>query len=151
MKLRQYKPLALLAADADDLQVISSVLQDAVLKVGDMAWRPPERRFAFVANRFVWEEAAGKKFGPFARVRVGVHFDDVIRVRTKSVRLDARDAILDLLAVEISGEEDGTKTIELVFAGGGAIALEVDAINAELRDISEPWPTPNKPNHQDRS
>jgi len=40
MKLRHYKPLALLAAGADDLQVMSSVLQDAVLKVGDMALHP---------------------------------------------------------------------------------------------------------------
>lgn len=150
MKLRNYTPLALLAADPEDLKVVSAVLQDAVMKVGDMAWLPEQRRFAFVANRFIWEDAAARRWGPYARVRAGAHFDDVTSVRTKSVRLDAKDAVIDVLSMEFSPEEDGGGVITLNLAGGGAIALTVASVNAEIRDVSPPWRTPKKPNHGER-
>lgn len=148
MKVKNYKPLALMAADKEDLEVVSAVLQDAVAKVGDIAFLPKERRFALVANRFIWEEGASKKFGPFTRVRTGVHFDDVTQVRAKAVKMQAKSAVVDILSVtfEPKGEEGGT--ILLTLAGGGAIALEVEAINANVNDISEPWRTPKKPDHE---
>ena len=43
--------LKLIALDAEDLAVISAHLQDAVMKVGDLAFLPREKRFAAVANR----------------------------------------------------------------------------------------------------
>ncbi len=46
--------LKLIALDADDLKVISAHLQDAVLRVGDIAYLPRERRFAALGNRFDW-------------------------------------------------------------------------------------------------
>ncbi|WOI53782.1 DUF2948 family protein [Parvularcula sp. LCG005] len=147
MKIKNYKPLALMAADREDLDVVSAVLQDSVAKVGDVAFLPDQRRFALVANRFVWEEGANKTKGPFTRVRVGVHFDDVLSVRTKSVRLDAKSAIVDILSVTYHGGEDGG-TITLTLAGGGIVALAVDAINVTVRDISEPWRTQSKPDHE---
>ena len=146
MKSKTYTPLALMAADSEDLEVLSSVLQDAVAKVGDLAWLPAERRFALVANRFVWEEGVSRKHGPFMRVRAGIHFDDVVKVRTKSLRLEAKEAVIDILSVAYEGGENGG-TITLHLAGGGAIALEVEAVNATLRDISDPWRTQNRPDH----
>ena len=49
--------LKLIALDADDLAVISAHLQDAVLKVGDVAYLPREKRFAAMGNRFDWADA----------------------------------------------------------------------------------------------
>ena len=147
MTPKNYTPLALMAADADDLQVVSAVLQDAVAKVGDLAFLRSARRFALVANRFVWEEGASKARGPFSRVRVGVHFDDVTRVRSRGVDLNARDAVVDLLSVAFEAAEDGAGTITLTFAGSGEIALDVEAINVTLEDISAPWRTQSRPDH----
>lgn len=146
--LRDYMPLRLVAADADDLKVVSACLQDAVLKVGDIAFLPKERRFAFVANRFVWECAADRKRGPFARVRAGAHFDDVKAARHQHIRLDAKDAVLELLSLRFEPGEDGTGAVILDFSGGGVIRLEVEAINAGLSDMSPPWPTERKPEHK---
>lgn len=148
MSTKTYTPLAMLAADREDLEVVSSVLQDAVAKIGDMAYLPGERRFALVANRFVWEDGVKRKTGPFMRVRTGVHFDDVTRVRTKAVRLDAKEAVIDILSVTYEGGENGG-TVTLNLAGGGAIALEVEAVNATLTDLSEPWRTQKKPDHEE--
>ena len=50
--------LKLIALDPEDLQVLSCHLQDAVIRVGDMAYLKAEMRFAAIANRFDWERAA---------------------------------------------------------------------------------------------
>jgi len=145
--LRNYKALRLLAADEEDLAVISACLQDAVARVGDFAWLPGERRFAFVANRFLWEAGGDKRAGPFWRARIGAHFDDVRNVKRLHIRSEPKDAVVELLAIRFEPGEDGAGAILLDFAGGGAIRLDVDAINVEMHDLSEPWRTPSKPAH----
>lgn len=147
--LQDYKPLRLIANDAEDLGVLSACFQDAVAKVGDFAFLPNERRFAFVANRFVWEAAGGRKIGPFARVRAGAHFDDVLSVKHHHIRSDAKDAVVELLAIRFEPDTDGAGAIVLDFAGGGAIRLEVESVNAQMADISTPWRTRSKPSHDD--
>lgn len=147
--LKDYKPLRLMAGDEEDLGVLSAVLQDAVAKLGDFAFLPKERRFAFVANRFVWECAADRRAGPFARVRAGTHFDDVKSAKFQHLRTDAKDAVVELLAVRFEAGEDGAGTIVLDFAGGGAVRLEVESVNAYMSDISDPWRTRAKPEHKD--
>lgn len=146
--LKDYRPLRFIAGDAEDLQVISSVLQDAVAKIGDFAHLPAQRRFAFVANRFVWEKAADRARGPFARVRTGCHFDDVLSVRQMNMRVDARDGVVELLAIRFEPGEEGAGTVILDFAGGGAIRLDVESVNAQLSDISAPWATRSRPAHE---
>lgn len=142
-----YSPLRLKAEDASDLQAISACLQDAVAKIGDFTWLPDQRRFAFVANRFVWETALDRTRGPFERVRAGAHFDDVRTVQRLNLRSEPKDAILELLAVRFEPGQDGTGVVMLDFSGGGAIRLDVEAINARLMDISAPWRTRSKPQH----
>ena len=149
-RLKNYRPLKLVAADNKDLEVLSAMLQDAVAKVGDIAWLPEQRRFAMVANRFVWESAGAKGQGPFARVRAGLHFDDVISVQRQNIRAEARDAVLNMLSItpDMPGDENAHRHIDLAFAGGGTIRLTVEAITAELRDISDPWVTRSRPDHK---
>ena len=145
--LADYKSLRLMAADAADLDVFSACLQDAVAKLGDFAFLPDERRFAFVANRFVWECAGMRGIGPFARVRAGIHFDDVKSAQFQHLRNDAKDAVVELLSLRFEPDGEGGGVIALDFAGGGAIRLSVESINAYLSDISEPWRTRAKPSH----
>lgn len=147
--LRDYKPLRLMAGDTEDLGVISACLQDAVAKLGDFAFLPEQRRFAFVANRFLWECAASGRAGPFARVRVGAHFEDVTSAQYHHLRTDAKDAVVELLALRFEPGEDGGGAVILDFAGGGAVRLEVESVNAYMSDISEPWRTRAKPKHDD--
>jgi hypothetical protein len=145
--MAKFEPKALMGADKDDLQAVSALLQDAVAKIGEMAFIPTDRRFAFVANRYVWEGAVKGGRGPGQRVRTGVHFDDVISVRARKVRMGAPEAVVDILSINFEGDENGG-TITLELAGGGAVALEVDAINVTMRDLSEPWRAARKPDHE---
>ncbi len=135
--------LRLAAGDAEDLQILSARLQDAVLKLKDVSWQPKKRRFAAVVNRLVWEE------GGKTRVRAGLHFDSVLQVQSHKVKLGAGEAVIDLLAVTFTpnGGEDPGGVVELVLAGGGAIRLTVECVDAELVDLTEPWAAIGTPDH----
>ena len=49
-------PLNLGALDAEDLQVISSLVQDAVFPASEMSWDKRAGRFALLLNRMRWED-----------------------------------------------------------------------------------------------
>ncbi len=136
--------MILAAQDEEDLTILSARLQDAAAKLGDFAWLPKERRFAAVVNRLKWED------GGKARVRAGLHFDGVLSVQTRGVKLGVKDAVVAILAVTFApkGADDPAGTVEIVLAGGGAIRLEVECIAAELSDLTQPWPARAKPDHE---
>lgn len=138
--------LKLVALDPDDLSVISAHLQDAVLKVGDMAWLPSQHRFALVVNRFDWESAGQNQL---RRRRTGLHFDRVLRVRRSKLRTDAPDAVLNLLAVTFEEGEAPSGHVTLVFSGGAAVQLEVECLEAQMRDMGPVWETASRPVHDE--
>jgi len=138
--------LKLAAADAEDLQILSARLQDAVVKLKNVTWLPKKRRFAAVLNRLQWED------GGKTRVRAGLHFDGVLKVQSHKVKLGAGEAVVSLLAVTFTpnqGEDPGGM-IEIVLAGGGAIRLTVECIDAELADMTGAWAARGTPDHEAR-
>ena len=146
--------LKLIALDSDDLNVISAHLQDAVLRVGDMAFLPRERRFAVVVNRFDWETAAGKvKSGAkdsLERRRSGLRFERVLGAKVHDIDLKDRSAALALLAIVFEpSAEPGSAAgdVTLTFSGGAAIRLTVECVEAELKDLGAVWKARRAPNH----
>ena len=140
--------LTLAAEDAADLEVISARLQDAVARMKDLVYLPKRRRFAALFNRFQWE--TDKKRGDL-RVRAGLHFDGVLSVKSQKLKRGAPDAVVSLLAIRFTpkGGEDPGGTVELTFAGGGALKLEVEVIDAGLTDVSGVWAARGRPEHED--
>ena len=143
-KTQDIDQLKLVALDPDDLAVVSAHLQDAVLKVGDIAWLPREGRFALVANRFDWESAGQ---GHLRRRRTGLHFERVLRVRQTKVRSDAPDAILNLLAVTYEQMDAPSGRVTLYFSGGAAVQLDVECLEAQMSDLGPAWETQARPVH----
>jgi Protein of unknown function (DUF2948) len=140
--------LTLAAEDAEDLEIISARLQDAVAPLKEIVWLPKARRFAALFNRFVWED---KRKNANLRVRSLLHFDDVLSVQAKQIKMGAPDAVVSLLAIEFApkGGEDPGGTVTLVFSGGGAIKLEVECIAAGLTDVSSEWAARGRPVHNE--
>ena len=141
----------LAAEDAADLEIISARLQDAVARVGDLVWLPKARRFAALFNRFKWETAEQRNGkGSNLRTRSGLHFDSVISARSTAINRGAPDAVLSLLAISFvqNGAEDPGGVVELLFAGGGKIRLEVECIDAGLTDLGGEWAARARPRHQ---
>lgn len=143
------KPLKLIAVDTGDLEVISAHLQDAVVLVGDMTYLPAEQRFAMVANRFDWQGAPARSDdkASYHRRRTGLHFDRVLSARTQSITAGARDAVVELLAISFEAGDAPSGHIDLIFAGGGTIRLEVECIDAQMRDLGPVWETASRPCH----
>lgn len=139
--------LRVAAIDEEDLAVISAYLQDAVLKVGDMVYLPQERRFAVAMNRFTWEKTVDGKRRDYERRRAALTFDRVEKVKTSGIDRNRPDAVLELLAVSFAATDAPAGCIELVFAGGGAVRVDVEVIEARLADLGAAWAARAKPHH----
>ena len=139
-------PLRLRALDAEDLRVISALVQDAVFLVTEMSWLPRQRRFACLVNRFRWEDAAAaaRRGRPVERVQSVLAVEDVAKVQSQGLDRGAKDMILSLLSVSFEPGEDGTGRVVLTLAGDGAIALEVEALEVTLRDVTRPYVAPSR-------
>jgi hypothetical protein len=147
--------LRLRAIDTLDLSVIAAHLQDALVKMADLGFDKSKRRFALIFNRFMWEDleaekgkgAKADKNAPYRRVRSALHFDAVQRVQTMGLRLANAEALAALMTIAFEARPDLSGTVTLTFAGGGAIKLDVECLDAWLTDLSAPWATKNKPGH----
>jgi hypothetical protein len=146
LKIPSAAKLRLKAEDAEDLAVISAILQDSMVAVADMAYQPAEQRFVLVANRFRHEAPpeTSKQTPPEGseRVMTGLRVDGVTGVKRRGFNPGDTDRLLVLLAVG-----SGAGAIYLDFAGGGSIRLETGRILCHLDDFGEPWPTRFRPSH----
>lgn len=146
--------LKLMAVDEEDLGILSAHCQDAVVRGADVTYRIGERRFVLVLNRFVWEKETARRRSPFRsraeheRRRSVLHFDRVTAVSSRGLSKDDPDAVLALLAVLFHPADAPSGTVELVFAGGAAIRLSVECIEAQLADVGGAWSTPSRPDHE---
>jgi len=134
-------PLRLLAQDAEDLEIISAALQDAVVKVGDIQYQAAARKLTLAANRYRWE-ASGE------RVRAGLQLGGVMAVKSKNVRRAPKDLVVEVLAVSFEAGEAPGGAVIITLAGGGELRCEVECIDAVLADVSQPWPTRKTPAHE---
>ena len=145
--------LNLKAYGVEDLQIISSLVQDAVLTAADLTWRPKERRLVFLMNRFRWEDAprAEARKRPYERVRALLVIDGVLRVGSQGVDRGAGDEVLSVLSLNWTQGEDAAGSVTLVLAGDGAIRAEVECLDVTLKDVTRPYLAPSRhmPKHPD--
>jgi hypothetical protein len=142
--------LKLIALDADDLAVLSAHLQDALIKVGDLAYLPRERRFAAVGNRFDWADALEDGTGrEYVRRQAALRFDRVLGAKLQGIDLRKRDTVLCLLALGFEAGDPPAGEIVFSFADGGAIRLQVECVEAELKDLGPVWRARSMPQHPD--
>ncbi len=143
--------LKLIALDNEDLGVISAHLQDATFRVADITYIPREKRFVGLNNRFNWSTALGKTSSrdPMTRHRAALRIERVQSASTQGIDLSKKSDVLSLLAIQYEQlkEDDPGGHITLLFAGGGAIRLQVEYIEMELRDLGAAWATNSLPSH----
>ena len=150
--------LKIIARDAEDLAVVAACLQDALIPLNEMRYLPQERRFIMVANRFRWERAAkgstepapegdasfdaDEDFGAQQRTNAGICIDRVLAVRSRNIDRARPDDFLSLLSVQLDGNK-----LAFLFAGGGVIQVEIEALALYLSDLGKAWPTQWQPDH----
>ena len=151
-------PLKLVAHDAEDLAVVAACLQDALIPLNEMRYLPQERRFIMVANRFRWERAAqgsqeqapqgdasfdsDEDFGALQRTNAGICIDRVLAVRSRNIDRSRPDDFLSVLSVQLDGNK-----LSFLFAGGGVIQIEIEALALYFSDLGKAWPTQWQPDH----
>lgn len=136
--------LALVVMDADDLSVLSANLQDARVAVGDLAYLPAEKRFALVGQRFDWIKAAT---GGCERAAMGLHFERVLGVTRTGLAQNDGGRVLNLLAIDYVAAEAPAGNVTLTFSGGTAIRLDVECVEAQMRDLGPRFPCDKAPTH----
>ena len=142
-------PLRLRARTATDLDLLSGLLQDALICGADMTYEAENKRFVAVFNRFCWErdgalseEEAGPSPEAYHRSHAGLVIDRVWAVQSKSIDLSDHKKLLNLLSVHHSEGQ-----ITLLFSGKAALRLKCKGVLAHLKDLGEAWPTKWRPHH----
>ncbi|RYH02737.1 DUF2948 family protein [Salipiger sp. IMCC34102] len=143
------KPLRLMAWDAEDLQVLASLAQDAVFLASDTRWNASDRHFAVLLNRVRWEETAPQ--GTPERVRAVLLIEDVTGVRSQGVQKGDPDTVLSLLDITFEPGPDGTGEVVLTLAGDGLISCAVETLGVRLKDVTQPYGAVSgrRPSHPD--
>jgi len=158
---QDYRPFRVRATDAEDLAVVSALLQDAAVPTLDVAYLAQERRFAFVASRYLWEQIGGSPAGaasaPGHRVRCAVVISEVSKVQVRNLDIQDKARVLGLLAIGFdlrTGHADGADNAEsqaaelrLIFSGEAEIRVLVERLDLQAEDFGDPWPTLFKPGH----
>lgn len=148
--------LKLSATDPEDLVVLSSILQDATVLIGDMGY--DDGQFMMVAARFIaaddlkandahssggsFNEGSSSEGIKGVRKLMGINFAGVSAVKRQGFSPSSRDDVLNILAIRAN-----QTNIEIVFSGKSMVRLECDAIRIYAADLGEGWSTSFAPSH----
>jgi len=136
------RPVNIGALDAQDVEVLSALVQDAIFPISEISWGKTKRRFAVLLNRFRWEDSSPARHAP-ERVQSVLLVDHVLSVASQGVDPSQKDLVLSLLSVAWVPDEEGAGQVLLTLAGDGAIRLDVEALEIGLRDVTRPYQAPS--------
>jgi len=134
--------LKLRAEHKDDIHIMSSVLQDAILRVGEIHYVKSSRSLNLRLTRFRHESRSEE------RILCGLRVDGVMALQSRAIDRADPEAMAVLLSVgfEPSDTPPGG-VLRLIFAGGGEIRIEVECLDIILADVSQPRKTDKLPLH----
>ena len=139
------------AASVSDVEVISALLQDAIIPGEDMMFDRAGRRFVMVANRFCWdrpplEGVTSESGAPIYQRRLcGVRIEGVNGVESAGMPATRRGALFNLLAITVADAADAK--VEILFSGGVSLRLAVDDVSILAEDLDDGRPTSVMPAH----
>jgi hypothetical protein len=124
--------LKLVALEREGLAVISAHVQDTCVRREDMAWLPRQKRFVLSGMRYDW---AAAKSGPEERVGTILRFDRVLGVSHIGFAERRSGDGMNLLGMTFEKTEPPSGMVFLTFADGAIVRLQVECLEAELRDV----------------
>ena len=139
------------AASVSDVEVISALLQDAIIPGEDMTFDRAGRRFVMVANRFCWdrppfEGVTSESGAPIYQRRLcGVRIEGVNGVESAGMPATRRGALFNLLAITVADAADAK--VEILFSDGVSLRLAVDDVSILAEDLDDGRPTSVMPAH----
>ena len=162
--MAEVQSVRLMAKDAEDLAIVASCLQDALVPLSEMRFLKAEKRFVMLVNRFRWEHGEPQKgngggdasFDDAAagnqRINSGLCIDHVTAVRSRGIDREKPGKFHSLMTLSLATpDQGGAHVLNLVFAGGGVIRLEIEDLSVFLQDFGEAWPTQWRPDHDGKA
>ena len=150
MNPEEIKELKLIAFDPEDLDIVSAHLQDAVISVGEMTFHKNDRRFAAIVSRFDWTQALSPSHrarDPYFRRRTALRFEHVLGAQILGIDLSDKRRTLSILALTFDAVNAPGGFVTITCAGNASIKLQVECLEAELRDLGAAWATTRMPDH----
>lgn len=133
--------LRLRAETQADLDIIAAAVQDAILRVGEITYNMRGRSLTLRMSRFRHEDDAG------ARAQSGLRFDGVLNVKARGIDRSDPEAMAVLLNLDFELTDAPAGIMRLVFAGGGELHADVEALEVILADVTEARETDKLPLH----
>ncbi|MCV6599493.1 MAG: DUF2948 family protein [Alphaproteobacteria bacterium] len=129
--------IKLKAKTKEDLKVIASLIQDAILPIGDFAYIKQENKVMFALNRYCWEVNDKKQ-----RSNSVFSILNANAMQTKNIDITDRKQKLSLLDICF---ENGY--IIIIFSDNKKLRISVSDIEISLVDVDDPWGVEETPNH----
>ena len=124
----------------EDVEVISTILQDGIFFINDLAWFRKKRQVAVLVNRFRWEnksEYTDKNCAP-ERVKSLLIIDNVLNISSQGIDRSDSSAPLNLLNLDLKKTKKNI-FLTLLLSNFGAIRFELDAIELSIKDVTRPY------------
>ncbi len=142
--------LKLRAVAAEDVEVLSTLLQDGLVAASDLHYDKGEASFVMVINRFCWEQAnEGESEIKPNRCLCGLMVGHVKNVSQRgfSARVSQFYNLLSITYEETKENEKTVNRLTFTFSDGYDIRLDLDKLAFFVQDIAAPHPGLARPNH----
>jgi hypothetical protein len=133
------RALYLGAFTPQDVEIISTILQDSIFCINDLAWLKKKQRVAVLVNRFRWEnksEYIDKNSAP-ERVKSLLIIDNVLNISSQGIDRSDDSEPLNLLNLDLKKTKKNI-FLTLLLSNFGAIRCELEAIELSIKDVTRP-------------
>ena len=142
--------LKLRAVATEDIEILSTLLQDGLVASNDLHYEKDEACFVMVINRFCWEQAndSEPETQP-SRCLCGLKVDHVKHVSQRGLSAAATQFynLLSITYEETKENEKAVNSLTFTFSDGYDIMLAVDELALIVQDIAAPHPALAQPKH----
>ena len=142
--------LKLRAVAAEDVEIMSALLQDGLVAASDLYYQKDAASFVMVINRFCWEQADDTELETQPnRCLCGLKVAHVKRVSQRGLSTGVNQFynLLSIKYEETKENEKAVKRLTFTFSDGYGIRLTLEELALIVQDIAEPHPGLARPQH----
>ena len=142
--------LKLRAVAAEDVEIMSALLQDGLVAASDLHYQKDAASFVMVINRFCWEQVDDTEPEKQPnRCLCGLKVAHVQRVSQRGLYAGGNQ-FYNLLSITYEETKENKKVVKrltFTFSDGYGIRLTLDELALIVRDIAAPHPGLARPQH----
>ena len=142
--------LKLRAVAAEDVEIMSALLQDGLVAASDLHYQKDAASFVMVINRFCWEQSDDSESQTQPnRCLCGLKVAHVKQVNQRGLSAGVNQFynLLSITYEETKENEKVVKRLTFTFSDGYGIRLTLEELALIVQDIAEPHPGLARPQH----